>query len=55
MKVVVEARRIPRAEEVMSIGRAIEKVEGGEIVVLADDDHEKGGISQGPQEITDGF
>jgi tRNA 2-thiouridine synthesizing protein A len=45
MKVIVDARRLSRAERVLLIESAIKKAEEGEIVVLADDDNEKEDIS----------
>ncbi len=45
MKVIIDARGIPREEQFLLIGRAFKKAEAGEIVVLADDDNEKVDIS----------
>ncbi len=41
MKVIIDARGIPKEKRLLLIERAIEKAEEGEIVVLAEDDNEK--------------
>ncbi len=46
MKAIVDARGLSRSEQALLIERGIETAEEGEIMVLADDDNEKGEIIQ---------
>ncbi len=45
-KVIIDARRLSRAERVLITGHTIKKAGGGEIVVLVDDDHAGEDISR---------
>ena len=45
MKVIIETRRLSKAERVVLIGNAIKKVDNGEIVVVVDDDNAEEDIS----------